>query len=406
MNVWIFNHHALTPEMTGGTRHYDFAKELINRGHRVTIVASSFHYSKYKEMKDYRESEYLQENIDGINFIWIKTPPYLGNGIARVKNMLSYSWKVLKIIPSLNLEKPDVIIGSSVHLFAVYSAYKLSKKYKVPFIMEVRDLWPQTLIEMGVSKWHPFILLLAFLEKFLYKKADKIITLLPKAYQYIEKLNINIDKVVWISNGSSVIKDDTYTNCLDSSKFNIVYTGSHGVANDLDRLIDVAYILRRYNDKIHFTLIGNGVLKEQLIHKAASLKLYNISFLDAVEKQKVIHYLKSADLLYVGLQNLSLYKYGISMNKIFDYMNAKKPILFVSDIQDSVIQQANAGKVISSDNLTIVAEAIISFLEMSESELDAYGQNGYNYLKKHFSIEVLTNRLEQLLKDEIRQYND
>ena len=72
MNIWIFNHHALTPDMSGGTRHYDFAKELISRGHKVTIVASSFHYSKYKEMKEYEDKEYLEETIDDINFIWIK----------------------------------------------------------------------------------------------------------------------------------------------------------------------------------------------------------------------------------------------------------------------------------------------------------------------------------------------
>src|SRR3989339_1833655 len=102
--------------MSGGTRHYDFAKELVLRGHNVTIIASSFHYSAYKEMKEYGDRDYLQETVDGIKFIWFKTPPYFGNGISRVKNMLSYTLKVLTIIPKLNLKKPDIIIGSSVHL--------------------------------------------------------------------------------------------------------------------------------------------------------------------------------------------------------------------------------------------------------------------------------------------------
>ncbi|MEN4054152.1 glycosyltransferase family 4 protein [Sulfurimonas sp. NWX79] len=405
MNIWIFNHHALTPDMSGGTRHYDFAKELVKRGHSVTIAASSFHYSKYKEMKEYKNQEYLKEDVDGIDFIWIETPPYFGNGISRVKNMLSYSFKVLKIIPKLDLKKPDIIVGSSVHLFAVYVAYRLSKRYRVPFVMEVRDLWPQTLIDMGISKWHPFILLLSFLEKFLYKKADKIITLLPKAHLYIEKLNIPKENIVWISNGSNISNRDRYKQLLDSSKFNILYTGSHGIANNLEVLIDVADILREDN-KIHFTLIGEGALKEQLIKKANLLKLSNITFLDSVSKNQIIDYLKSADLLYVGLKNLPLYRYGMSMNKVFDYMSAKKPILFVSNIEDNIIEKSNSGKVIKENNIQLIAKSIKNFSIMSKDELNIYGENGYNYLKDNFSIEVLTNRLEKILKEEVLKKDD
>ena len=211
MTIWILNHHALTPQMGGGTRHYDFAKELIARGHQVSIISSSFHYSKYQEMKDYGSKNYIREDIHGVDWLWVKTPPYYGNGISRVKNMLSFTKSVLNITPTLDLPRPDVIIGSSVHLFAVWAAYRLSKRFKTPFVMEVRDLWPQTLIDMGISKWHPFILLLSWLEKFLYKKADKIITLLPKANLYIEKLGIEKEKIVWISNGAN-IGHTTYQN--------------------------------------------------------------------------------------------------------------------------------------------------------------------------------------------------
>ena len=97
--------------MSGGTRHYDFAKEFVRRGHKVTIIASSFHYSKYQEMKEYGDKEYLQENVDGVDFIWIKTPAYFENGISRVKNMLTYTFKVLKIIPKLNLKKTRYYFG-------------------------------------------------------------------------------------------------------------------------------------------------------------------------------------------------------------------------------------------------------------------------------------------------------
>lgn len=238
MTIWILNHHALTPQMSGGTRHYDFARELIKRGHKVAIISSSFHYSKYIEMKEYEEKEHICEYVDGIEWVWLKTPPYRGNGMARVKNMLSYTRKALKIIPTLDLSKPDIIIGSSVHLFAVYAAYKLSRKYKIPFVMEVRDLWPQTLIDMGISKRHPFIIILGILERFLYRKADKIISNLPYAYEYISDY-APPQKFEWISNGVD-LRNISYKEKSESSPFVVSYTGAMGVANNLGVLVEAA----------------------------------------------------------------------------------------------------------------------------------------------------------------------
>jgi len=396
-NLWIINHHALTPDMSGGTRHYDFAKELVQRGYKVTIIASSFHYSKLKEMKNYEhDKNYLQENIDGIDFIWLKTPSYKGNGFSRVKNMLSFMFALINVVPKLNLSRPETIIGSSVHLFAVYGAYILSKKYKSRFIMEVRDLWPQTLIDMGISSWHPFILLLGYLERFLYKKADKIITTLPKANLYIQRY-VPLDKIVWISNGTEISNTKLqYKKKFDESKFNVVYTGTHGLANNLNILIDVANLLKD-NKKIFFTLIGDGVLKDDLRKRAEKLNLNNINFIDSVPKADIFDYLKSADLLYVGLKDSPLYRYGMSMNKVFDYMSAKKPILFVSSIENNIIELSNGGKVIKYDDKIQISKAIEEFSLMTKKSLNIFGNNNFEYLSKNYTIEILVNKLEKLL---------
>ncbi|QSZ41443.1 glycosyltransferase [Sulfurimonas aquatica] len=398
-NIWIVNHHAVTPKMSGGTRHYDFAKELISRGYKVSIIASSYHYAKLEEMKKYPQNKYcLKEQVDQVQFIWIKTPAYKTNGISRVKNMLSFAVTLIKEVPKLNLERPDVIIGSSVHLFAVYGAYKLSQKYNTKFIMEVRDLWPLTLIEMGISKWHPFVILLGFLEKFLYKKASIIISTLPKAYKHIEKF-VNKDKVIWISNGATVSSfSDEYKQVLDTNKFNIVYTGSHGLANSLETLVEVAYILKDKKD-IFFTLVGDGPLRKSLQEKAVKQGLKNIKFIDTVAKSEINNYLKSADLLYVGLKNLALYRFGMSMNKIFDYMASKRAIIFVSNIDDNIIEESNAGIVIKDKNVEKIATAILNFSHLEKEKQREFGTNGYNYLVKNFDIKVLTDKLEQVIKD-------
>ncbi len=392
MNIVIFNHYALVPEMGGGTRHYDFAKELVSRGHKVSIVASSFHYSSYQEMKVYLKSSYLHEEIDGMEFIWIKTRPYKGNGVRRVMNMLDYMIKA-KNIDFTN--KPDVIIGSSVHLFAVYAAYKQSQRLSLPFVMEVRDIWPQTLIDMGISAWHPFIIGLGYLEKYLYKKADKIITLLPEADKYIEKFNINKEDIVWISNGVDVSKFKGLKSEQKEKEFLITYMGSMGQANVLHTLMEVA---KRLKDKeIRFQLIGEGELKKELQEYKEKQTLTNVKILDLISKDKVPQVLKNSDLLYLGLKDSPLYRFGVSLNKLFDYLAAEVPIVFASEIKKNPVEEANAGLCIAPENTDLLEKAIISMYKMSEKERKPFGEGNINYIENNFSIQFLTNKLEKLL---------
>lgn len=403
MNIWIFNHHALTPDMSGGTRHYDFAKELIKRGHGVTIVASSFHYSKYKEMKDYKNKDYLFEKIDGIDFIWIKTPPYFGNGISRVKNMISYTYKVLKYIPKLDLSKPDIIVGSSVHLFAVWAAYKLSCRFNTPFVMEVRDLWPQTLIDMGISKWHPFIILLRWLEKFLYNKADKIISNLPYAYDYIGKF-VKKEKFIWISNGVDLL-NIKYTPKEKNKKFIIIYTGSIGIANNLQILLDVAKKLKD-NKSIFFRIIGEGVQKEKLKIFVKENSLSNVSIENSVPKNEITNILKNSDVLFLSLKDSPLYRFGMSLNKLFDYMASGRVIIFAGNSKNDPIKDANAGYSIAPDNVENLQKTILEIYNLSEEKRNAIGKKIRKFVEDNYSIEILVDEFEKLLKDEIRKKND
>ena len=392
MNIVIFNHYSLTPEMGGGTRHYDFAKELVSRGHKVSIVASSFHYSFYKEMKVYSKSSYLYEEIDGIEFIWIKTRPYRGNGINRVINMLDYMRKARKV--SL-VNKPDVIIGSSVHLFAVYAAYKQAKKLKTPFIMEIRDIWPQTLIDMGISKRHPFIIGLGVLEKFLYKKADKIITLLPDAHKHIEKFKVDKENIVWISNGVDLSSFTELKRQRESDRFLVTYLGSMGKANVLHTLLEVAQRLKDCD--IEFQLIGEGALKTELQEYKEKYQLNKVHILDLVPKERVPQLLKDSDLLYVGLKDSPLYRFGMSLNKLFDYLAAEVPIVFASTVEHNPVEEAQAGLCIVPEDTDALQKAIVKMYEMREEERKSYVRGNINYIENNFSIQFLTDKLEKLL---------
>ena len=402
-NIWIFNHYAITPDLPGGTRHFDFGKELVKRGYNVTIFASSFHYSLLKEIKEYKKNSYIIEDYDGVRFVWIKTFPYSRNDWRRVINMLSYSIRSYKVAKKINIEKPDIIIGSSVHLFAVFIAYLLSQKYKTPFIMEVRDLWPQTLIDMGVSKWHPFVILLGILEKFLYKKADKIIVLLPKANEYIENLGISPEKIVWIPNGVDLERFNFDIECIDlridKKNFVITYTGAIGKANNLDTLLETARILKDNYPEIKFLLVGNGTEKERLIQIAKENNLKNVEFRDPVPKNEIAKIINKSDVLILLVRDSPLYKYGISFNKLFDYLASGKPIIFSSNSINNPVEEAKAGITVPPDNPQALADAIIRLYKIPPEERKRMGDNGKKYVEKYYSMPVLVDRLEKIFKE-------
>jgi len=210
MNIWIFNHYAITPDLPGGTRHYDLAQELVKRGHQATIFASSFHHGRHQEMKLASGERWKVEDVDGVRFVWIKTFAYQRNDWRRVLSMVSYmlrAWWLGRRLPKLSPEigKPNVIIGSSVHLLAALAAYWVAKHHRARFIMEVRDLWPQTIIDMGkMSGRNPVIKILQILERFLYRRAKRIIILGPRMGDYICARGIEEKKLVWISLQSHV----------------------------------------------------------------------------------------------------------------------------------------------------------------------------------------------------------
>ena len=202
--IWILNHYACLPSEFGGSRHYDFSVELVKRGYDVTIFAASYnHFNKTDRIGKGKEARKF-ECVDGVKFVWLKTfPKYRGNGLKRLINMFSYLIAMLKVYPEY--EKPDVVIGSSVHLFACVAAYFISKRTGSRFFCEIRDLWPQTLIDMGkISKNHPLAVFFRIIEKFVYKKAEKTIVLLPNSYNYIKQCHIEESKLVCIPNGVNI----------------------------------------------------------------------------------------------------------------------------------------------------------------------------------------------------------
>ncbi len=412
-NIWLLNHYA---SMEG--RHTFFARELVERGYNVTLFASSFMHNNFKETKIYPSNSYslYEETEDGYSRVWIKTPPYKRNNYKRFLNQIYFAIRGYMAGKKLKHSKPDVIVGSSVHPFTGLTAYKLSKKYGVPFIFEVRDLWPQTLIDLGVLKEKGLtVYLFRKLELFLYQRAVRIISVLPKGEDYITGLGIKKDKVVHIPNGIRLDWFDRKALSANDSfalkeYFNrhrghlvFIYLGAMGIANGLDTVLKAAGLLQQKDpavtEKIRFLMVGDGPEKESLTLMAKDLGIQNVDFLGYLEKDLVPFILDSADVALFHLADTPVFRYGVSSNKLFDYMAAAKPIIYAVNSCFNFAEAAKCGIAIPPDNPDEFAGAIIKMIEMPENDRINMGIKGRQYVKNNHEFSILTDRLIEVVEE-------
>jgi glycosyltransferase involved in cell wall biosynthesis len=401
-NIWILNHYASPPTGTSGTRHFDFAKYMQDSNIKVSVFCSGFSHGSKKDIVHFKK-QFLVENVSGVNFIWIKTYPYFYNNYKRVINMLSYSIKV--VLFAFRFERPDIIIASSVHPFTWISGYILSKLYKIKLIIEIRDLWPQTLIDLNIINKNCMAAKILYgIERFIYKRADQIITLLPRAYEYLEQYKIRQEKITYIPNGvdlerfdkMSLQKGDTVENILkgQQDKFTVLYTGSHDNTDALEYIISAAKKIQNLNiADIAFIFIGDGVKKNLLVDMVKKENIRNVFFYDSIKKTQIPYLLSKTDIAIMSLYNMDFYRYGISMNKLFDYMAGAKPIVFAGMVPENIVEISNCGLIVPPENDQAISDAVLNFYAMSIPERAAYGLNGRRYVQINHATKLLSAKL-------------
>lgn len=400
-HVWILNHYAQEPGGAGGTRHFSLARHLPESGWKATIIAASTDHAAGLQRLNDGEARRLQ-TYDGVPFLWLKTRAYAGNGADRIGNMLDYTRAVLKRDNLSGLGAPDAIIGSSVHPLAAWAGRRLAKRYGVPFIFEVRDLWPQTLIDMGrLSHGHPAAVALRWLERSLYRDAARIVVLLPKAHEYIEPLGIAREKIAWIPNGVDVENFSVQPLRRPDGTFTLMYFGAHGGANGLENLLAAMHNIGN-NQNIALRLIGDGPLKASLVASAQDRGLTNVRFEAPVSKSQVPVLAAQADAFVFNLIDSPVFKYGISSNKLFDFMAAGRPVVFCCTSPNNPIAEADAGPTVVPENPQALADAIISLASLSPEERARMGTAGRRHLEDNYDMSRLAKRLAATLDESVK----
>jgi len=395
-NIWIINEYAGSPYHGMEFRHYYLGKELVKLGNKVTVISSSYSHLFKNLPKEKRE------NIDGVDYLWLKTFDYgKSHDKRRVLKWFLFMFKVF-FLP-FSLQKPDVIIVSPMAPFPILPAWILSKIYGAKLIYEVKDIWPLSLIELGgFAPTHPFIRFMAWFEKFALKKSDVIVSNLQNYGEHM-KNDVGIQREFeWISNGVDLDEiaqkeplSQEVKNKIPKDKFIVGYTGTIGVANALDSFCEAAKILQDNKD-ILFVIVGDGQEKENLLLEYG--KLDNLLFIESIPKKQVQSMLELFDACYIGLKREKLFKYGVSPNKLYDYMYSAKPVLYAIDSGvNNIVKTAECGVSVEAENPKAIANGVEKLYKM-DNKREKLGKNAKAYILENFTYDKLAQKYQELME--------
>jgi glycosyltransferase involved in cell wall biosynthesis len=388
-------------------RPYYLAREWVRRGHQVTIVAASCSHLRLQNPEF--PGGNAEEWLDGIRYVWLKSPGYRGNGVRRVWNMCSFVaqlWRQRKRV--VGNWAPDAVIASSTYPWDILPARGIAARYQAKLVFEVHDLWPLTPVELGgMSRRHPFIRSLQWAEDFAYRHADRVVSLLPKADIHMREHGMAAEKFVHIPNGIDVGAWDTGKLALPdehlsaiheqraSGRFLVGYAGGHGLSNALDVLLPAAGRLKA--QPVAFLLVGQGPEKERLAQAARQQGLTNLRFLPPIAKASVPAFLTAMDALYLGWRRQPLYRFGISANKLFDYMMAARPVIHSIDTGSDPVAESGCGVSCAAEDPAGIAEAVRQLLSRPLAERQLLGERGRNYVLRHHAYDTLGRRFLEVL---------
>ena len=394
MNILLINHYAGSPQYGMEYRPYYLAREWVKMGHNITIVGADFSHLRIKQPTA------GEEYIDGIRYVWLSTPVYQGNGVGRIKNMLSFLWKLYRQEKQvIGAHKPDVVIASSTYPLDIYPAHFMAKKYKAKLVFEVHDIWPLTPMEIGhMSKWHPFIMVMQIAENYMCRHVDKLISLAPKAEAHYLAHGLAKGKFVYIPNGVVFENDpregelpatyiELFTTLRSKKHFILGYVGGMAQSNALQPFIEAASKIKDL--PVDIVLVGQGVEKAGLMQRAEIRQLSKVHFLPPVRKTLIPQLLMQMDALYIGWKDSKLYRYGVSANKIFDYLLSQKPILWSGQTGNNPVREAEAGIVVDSSCPEDIAAGIRRLVGTEKKCLQQWGVNGYAYVRTHHDYKKL-----------------
>lgn len=397
MHTLLVHQAFVSPQEAGGTRHFELARHAIARGHAFSIVASDLSYLTGQRVGNSREAS----DVDGVQVLRAYTAPTLHRSFSwRIVSFLSFMASSVRT--ALQVGSVDLVMGTSPPIFQALSAMVIAAVRRRPFLLEVRDLWPDFAIELGVLKNPAAIRASRELESLLYARADHIVINSPAYRDYLLERGLPAEKITLISNGvdPSLFDPESRGENLRrrwqvEDRFVVTYAGALGLANDIPTILRAADRLRGENG-IHFMLVGDGKERSNLQRQAEQLALPNVSFTGALPKTEMPQALAASDVCLATLQNIPMFKTTYP-NKVFDYMAAARPtVLGIDGVIREVIDTAGGGLFVPPGDDAALAEAVLR-LYRNPDEARAMGQAARAHVVEHFDRRRQAEQFVELL---------
>ncbi|MCF6273414.1 MAG: glycosyltransferase family 4 protein [Rhodobacteraceae bacterium] len=401
--VWLINQYASTPETGIGGRHHYLASELAKRGHDVYLIAARNHHLLSEPEVSAQKPQI--EQVDGYKFVRLNTVSYKhAHDPRRILSWFVFSWRLARLRKKPILGRPDAILYSSPSPVGHMGAERVARHFKCRLVFEERDLWPMTLIDIGnISKWHPLMLFMQWVEDRAYRLSDAVVSNLPGAVEHMTSRGLEPTKFTWVANGISLGEvrnkeplPPSFFDGFPQNRFSICFAGTLGVAQGLNTLISAAEILKNRDD-IQFAFVGDGKEKKHIQNLVSEKKLTNVFFFPRVPKAQVQSVLENFDVCYISLVKSSVFKFGIAANKIFDYMYSGKPILHSYSGARDPIEEYKCGITVEAENPDAVARAIEALAAMPIEAREAMGKRGRAAVITHHEYGKLAAKLEAVL---------
>ncbi|WP_419662632.1 glycosyl transferase, family I [Desulfosarcina variabilis str. Montpellier] len=401
MHILLIHQAFVSPKQAGGTRHFEFAQRCLKRGHKFTIVASNISYIDGKR-NTAGNRLVTHEEAEGVGVSRAFTYAALHKSfIWRVVSFLSFM--ITSIVAGLRAKDVDLVMGTSPPIFQAVSAWLLAKLKGKPFLLEIRDLWPEFAIDMGVLKNPSLIWLSRKLESFLYQKANHLIVNSPAYKNYLIDKGIPPEKISLVPNGvdPNMFKPNEKGNGFRKryqldGKFVATYAGALGMANDIQTILGAADCLKNNSD-IHFLLVGDGKERQHLESRAKVMELNNVTFTGAQPKNSMANILASSDACLATLMNIPMFKTTYP-NKVFDYMAAGRPtVLAIDGVIRDVIEAAQGGIFVPPNNPEELAEAV-AMLHDDPDRAKEMGQSARHHVATFFNRNVQAKQFIDLVE--------
>lgn len=407
MNILLIHQYFLEEDDPGGSRWNEFTRVWTEQGNTVTVLGGMMHYNGKEKKPEYKGRLFVKKQQGAVTVLRCHvSEAYNKHFIGRLWGYFSFMFSSLYAGLCKAKGKFDVVIVTSPPLFVGVSGYLVSRLRRMPFVFEVRDLWPESAIDTGVLTNKLVIKLAYWVEGFIYKRARLINVLTPAFFTSLkEKKGIAENKLIQISNAADFSLSEKLLREFDrdvfrkvhglEGKFVITYVGAHGVANCLEQILDAAEVLTDTN--VLFLLIGQGMEKDRLVKMAEDRKITNVRFLDSVPKADVFRYILASEMGASVLKRVDTFK-TVYSNKTFDYMSCKRPILMAIDgVSRELLEAAGAGSYVEPENTQEYNRVIRLYLN-DPDRVKREGESGYRFAKENFDREVLAMKYLEHIK--------